>query len=137
MNLYIQTLFESAHAASIIPFGSEISHIAMRVYGGYNIPLACALAIAGGALGHAFNFGIGKTLKALHEQGTLRLKEKWYNDAAYFFNRGVFFLLLFCWLPFFNVLSLIAGFLGTGFYITMTLATLGLVGRYLWLLSLV
>ncbi len=134
MNLYIQTFFEAAHAASIIPGGSESGYIAMRVYGGHDMPIACFLAVAGATLGHIFNFSIGKILLSFYERGKLPIKESWYRDASYLFNRFGIFLLLLCWMPMVNILTVVAAFLGVRFYNAMIVIVVALVSRYIYLL---
>ena len=131
MNLYPPILYESAWAASIIPFGSDPTFFAMKDFGGYNMTLAFALAVAGGTMGQIFNWLFGYALRKLPITAQ---PPRWYPKLQPLFNRYGIFLLLFAWMPLFNILPVAVGFFGGRARIALPLLFLGEVAYYGWYL---
>ena len=127
MSQYLSVFTEAAHAASLIPLPSEATIYAMQLWGGHHMPLAVGLAIGGGALGHCFNWGIGKMLMRLpsspsHHPTYLKLQSV--------FNQYLFWLLALCFLPLMNLVVLISGMMGTPLRKVLPLVLLGLCYHY-------
>lgn len=131
MNHYLPILLETAWKASIIPLGNDPTFFAMKDFGGYNMPLACALAVIGGTTGQIFNWWIGRLLWKFP---VMSEPPRWYPEFKRVFNRyGVFFL-VFAWAPLFNVLALAAGFSRTRARIALPLLFIGEAAHYGWYL---
>ena len=134
MTLYLPILFESAWVASIIPFSSEPTFFAMKAFGGFNMPLATALAILGASGGMALNWAIGRFLIRFKNSGIFKISDDDYAYGAHMFNRYGIVLLLISWMPLCNLLAVIAGFLGTKPKVALALLMVGEMfnyGRYL------
>jgi membrane protein YqaA with SNARE-associated domain len=129
-NLYLQGFFESAYAASIIPFASEPTFFAMKAFGGHNMTAAFALAVIGAALGHLFNWWLGKMLRRLPPPGRGMLSEERYARAKAIFHRYGIWLLLFAWAPVCNFLVVAAGFFEVRPRIALPLIIAGLAVHY-------
>jgi membrane protein YqaA with SNARE-associated domain len=132
MSFYLQVFTEAAHTASIIPLGSEWTLAAMKSFGGYNLSLACAIAAAGAMVGQLFNWGVGRFLLKLKRTTQLHVPQEQYDRLAVAFQKYVVFALLFCWVPFFNFLTLAAAFLGVRLKTALPLIIVGLAGYYGW-----
>jgi membrane protein YqaA with SNARE-associated domain len=135
MNQYLQTAFESAWVASIVPFGAEPTFFAMQSFGGFNMPLAVAAAITGATLAQCVNFAIGKLLLKLKSHREYTVSDEWYAKLCEFFQTYGIFMLLFSWMPLCKMFVVAAGFFGTRFRLALPLVIIGLVynyGRYLF-----
>lgn len=134
MEHYLHVFLESAWVASIIPLSSEPSFSAMKAFGGFNMMLAFALAVAGATVGQLFNWLIGQFLLKLKNNGTFKLPDQHYAYAAFMFNRYGVFLLFFSWAPLCNLIVVAAGFLGARPKIVLPLVIAGQIfnyGRYI------
>lgn len=130
-NLYLQVLIESAWRASIIPLSSEATIYAMKLFGGYHIPLAVACAFTGAMLGQIFNLLLGYGLLTLKNKGIVPINDNAYSKSkGYFFKYYVFLLLLFGWAAGGNVLVIIAGFLGARMIMVLPLLAIGYLANY-------
>jgi len=134
MEHYLNIIFESAWTSSVIPFGHEPTFFSMLSFGGFNMPVAAALAIFGASAGQAFNWWIGKILKGGQEKQRMRINPASYEKAAHVFNKYLIWCLLFSWAPLFKVLVLLSGFLGGRFSIVMPLVVIGQIGYYCYFL---
>lgn len=131
MNLYLQIFTENIWRASLVPMGSNATLYAMKLFGGYNMPLAVLLAITGGMIGQTLNLLVGYGLLYLRTKGILRVNEKAYNSAQKsFYKYYVFCLLLFGWAAGGNVLVAIAGFLGARMIMVLPLVAVGYIVNY-------
>ena len=123
MNLYANVFIEAAHTASVIPFANNVTYFSMHGFGGFNMPLAFALATLGAFLGAKLNWIIGKAFSRLPGA-------KKYTSARAFFQRHGMYLLLFSFLPLLNFTSLAAGFLGLRARVAMPLCLISWAGYY-------
>lgn len=125
MDNYTNVFIESARVASIIPFSSEPTYFAMFYFGGFNMPLATALAVVGATLGMSLNWWIGNALLKLHKKKSFNVSEYWYNKCSSLFNKYGAILVLFCWLPLMKMLIVAAGFLNVRFRFLLPLIIIG------------
>lgn len=123
--MYLNILIESAWVATIIPWSQEPTFFAMKAFGGFNMPLAFALAVVGATLGHVFNWWLGGFMFKLKEKENWPLPQRYYDRAQRIFNRYLVFLLLFAWLPMFNFLVVASGFLGARLKLVLPLIIAG------------
>jgi membrane protein YqaA with SNARE-associated domain len=130
MTQYLNLFLESAGHASIIPFISDTTYYAMASFGGYNMKLAFALAVAGAVIGHAFNWGLGYGLYILKNKGYFIVSENCYTRRRPTFERWGIYLLLLSPLPLFNFFTVLAGFFQTRLHKTLLLVAIGQAVRY-------
>lgn len=131
MDIYFRVLYESAWVASVLPFSSEATFFAMRSFGGFNMPLAAALSVAGATIGMSFNWLLGRLLYNLHQKKhTFHISESWYKRVAELFNKYGVFLLLFSWAPLLKFVVVIAGFLNTRYRFVLPLIVIGHIFSY-------
>lgn len=136
MSAYLDVFTESALVASIIPFTHDPSFLAMLSFGGYNMPLATALAILGAATGAVFNFTLGRLLLYFYQKKNWLsfLSIETYNKSSGIFLRYFFVLLPFSWLSTLNFFVFLAGFLGTRAKLALSLVMAGQIAHYGWYL---
>ena len=125
MDNYTNVFIESARVASLIPFSSEPTFFAMFYFGGFNMPLAIALAVAGATIGMSVNWLIGKSLLKIHQKKKLSVSEYWYNKCSQLFNKYGAILVLFSWLPLMKLMLVAAGFLNVRFRFVLPLVIIG------------
>lgn len=125
MNNYFDVFIEALWTASIIPMSQEATYVAMRLFGGYNMPLAAALGITGATLGQLFNWWIGKKLVAAKDTKKFNVSDYWYDKISHIFNKYLLFLLLFCWAPLGGILLVIAGFIKTPLRLVLPIILVG------------
>jgi len=113
MNNYLNVFIESFHISSFIPLPTESTIFAMKAFGGFNMYLAVAMAVAGGVLAQMLSWFIGYALLRLRKKDGWNIPESVYERACYFFRKYALFLLLLSWATLGNVLVVIAAFLGT------------------------
>ena len=131
MNFYLDVLIESAWRASFIPLPSEATLAAMQAFGGYNIPLAVAMAVVGGVAIQMLNWWIGTLLfKLRNHTGGWNIPDTTLAKAQHIFTKYAVFLLLFAWATFGNVLVVIAGFLGAKPKMVLPLLVVGYAAHY-------
>jgi membrane protein YqaA with SNARE-associated domain len=128
--IYLTLLLECAGHASIIPFISDTTYYAMASFGGYNMALAFALAVAGGTAGQALNLLLGRGLHVLKTRGYFLISDRWYARYQPLFSRFGIWLLLLSFLPLFNFFSLLAGFFRTRLPLALTLIAIGQAFNY-------
>ena len=139
-NLYINVFLEAAHYASLIPLANEPTFFAMHAFsqlgGGFNMPFAVLCAIAGAALGAAFNFAIGGWLKYtyLKQEITKYVSVGQYGKAKKLFMRYGALLLFVSWMPLLNFSVVAAGFLGMRAKIALPIVLIGQIAHYGWFL---
>jgi membrane protein YqaA with SNARE-associated domain len=130
MNHYLNVLIESLWVASVIPGGSEPTFFSMKAFGGFSLPLACAIAVIGATIGQLFNWWLGKQIHKLQ-----RKQQKGFNPAMYekiqasFHKYGIFILLL-SWLPILNLFVVAAGMLQVPLRTALPLIIAGQVAAY-------
>lgn len=134
MSFYIDVFREAAFVSSPIPFAHEPTFFAMRSFGGYNMLIAAAFAVAGSALGAAFSFILGYgSFKLYQKKGNKNyLTIEKYNAASRSFRRCFLILLPFTWLPLLNLLVFVAGFLGIRAKLVFPLVIAGKTAYYCW-----
>ncbi len=132
MNFYLDVLLESILVSTPIPFVGNPTFFAMHGFGGYNMPLAAVVAVIGSAIGAAASFFFGYMfLKLYRKQGGERhLSREKYNLASHYFARYFIFILPFSWLPLFNFLAMVAGFLGMRYKLVLPLIIAGQIAHY-------
>lgn len=130
MDFYFKVFYEAAWSNSIIPFATEATYMALKLFGGYNLPGVCLLAIVGATIGQAFNWYVGQVLFKLHKNSSLHISEQWYNKISELFNKYGIFLLLFSWAPLCKLLLIVAGFLNTRLSFALSLVILGQIYYY-------
>jgi membrane protein YqaA with SNARE-associated domain len=130
MEFYFKVFYEAAWSNSIIPFASEATYMALKLFGGYNLPGVCLLAVIGATLGQMFNWYVGKLLFRLHKNSSLHLSEYWYNKISYLFNKYALFILLFTWAPLCKLFPILAGFLNARMGFVLSLVMLGQIYYY-------
>ena len=128
--LYFKVFYEAAWGNSLIPLASEATFLTLKSFGGFNMPLAAALAVFGATLGQTFNWILGTLLLSLHHQGMFRVSDYWYNKISYLFNTYLIFMLFFSWAPLCKVMLLIAGFLDTRLRFVLPLVIAGQIFNY-------
>lgn len=134
MNHYLNVLMESLWAGSIVPFAPDNTYYAMEALGGFNMPLATALAWLGAMLGLLFNWGVGHWLMRLQLQGRLTLQQSHYGKAVYYFNKYGILLLLLTWFNVFIYFALVAGFLRVPLRIALPLMAVGQAAFFAYVL---
>jgi membrane protein YqaA with SNARE-associated domain len=129
-DLYLNVLTEAARFASIVPFTSEPTFFAMKSFGGYNMPLACALAAAGAVAGQLFNWWMGTQLRGIpHKKNPDKVAR--FEHYKAFFNDAGMFLLLMCWVsPFGNLLAVVAGLFSVPLKKALPLVAIGEAAHY-------
>lgn len=132
MNLYLQVFLENAHAASVVPMASSAALLAMKAFGGYNMPLAYAIAVAGAVLGQTFNWYVGVLLR---KTPVGLLSDERYRHGKMLFHKYGIFLLLLCWAPIMNFVTVAAGFLEVRLKTALPLIILGTAAWFGWLLK--
>ncbi len=132
MSPYLSVFIESLWCASIIPLGQQPTFFAMLGFGGYNIPLALAVAISASILGMLFNWSLGRAMFAFYRQGKITLPAVNYDRASRIFCRYLWFLLFLCWSPMLNYMPLIAAFLNMRLRYALPLIVASQVGYYLY-----
>ncbi|MDX2112148.1 MAG: hypothetical protein SFW63_00195 [Alphaproteobacteria bacterium] len=130
MNHYLNVFFEAFHTATIIPFSSEATMAAMKAFGGFNIPAAIVLAIAGGVLGQMFNWWLGTFLASKRPSNGWNIPDSFYDKARHIFNTYLVFLLVLSWVTLGNFFTLAAGFLGAKPKMVFPLVLIGYVLHY-------
>ena len=130
MDPYFKVFYEAIWSASLVPFASDATFVAMQSFGGYNMPLAAAIAIVGATLGQLFNFQIGKIMFRFKEKGVLYISDYWFDKISKIFNKYGAFLILFSWISILRVLVVIAGFLNTKTRFVLPLIILGQIYHY-------
>ena len=125
MDNYTNVFIESARVASLIPFSSEPTFFAMFYFGGFNMPLAAAMAVAGSTLGMSVNWWIGSALLKQHKKKSFSVNEYWYNKCAALFNKYGALLVLLSWLPLMKLMLVAAGFLNVRFRFVLPLIIVG------------
>lgn len=123
--------FEAAWDASVVPLASEATLFALLAFDKGNLPVLLAVAIIGAVIGQLFNWWVGTLLKRVQMQNKLNISQDYYAKSARLFNYYGVFLLLLCWFSLFNVIVVIAGFLGTRLRIMLPLVIIAEVGYYL------
>jgi len=127
MNTLATIFLEAAHHASIVPMASEATIYAMKAFGNSEMQLPVLLAILGGLAGHGFNLFAGRRLMLLPSAPK---NERAYLLIQKYFNRYGFILLVFCFLSLGNVLTIIAGLLGTPMKKALPPIAAGLIFSY-------
>lgn len=127
MNHYLHVFFESIWAASIVPFSSHATFFAMKSFGGFNLPMAAALAIAGAILGQCFNWLVGRAMANYKKSVS---HQAWYGRVSVLFTQYGVFLLVFCWIPLGNLLVVLAGLLNARLRIVLPLVAVGELYHY-------
>ena len=130
MDNYTNVFIESARVASIIPFASEPTFFAMFYFGGFNMPLAAGLAVAGATVGMSFNWLVGKMLLEWHKKKSFNVNEYWYNKCAALFGKYGAILILLSWLPLMKFMLVAAGFLNVRYRFVLPLVVIGHVMCY-------
>lgn len=127
MDSLTQIFLEAAHRASLVPLASEATIYAMKSFGSFALEVPVAAAVAGGLAGHAFNLLLGRWLMRLPSSPK---HHAFFQTLARHFNRYGFVLLVFAPLALGNVLTLIAGMLGTPLKKALPAIVLGLAWHY-------
>ena len=127
MNNLINILIEAAHHASIVPLATEATIYAMKSFGEQAMTLPVLAAILGAALGHSFNWWLGKMLMRLPSAPKNEYK---YKVIAEYFNRYFFVVLVLAPLSLGNVLVVAAGMLGCPLKKTLPAVLIGLCYYY-------
>ncbi len=104
--------------------------VAMKAFGGFNMPAAIAMAIAGGVLGQMFNWWIGSFLMKKRPADGWNIPDAIYEKAQRIFNQYLVFLLVLSWVTLGNVFTLVAGFLGAKPKMVLPLVLIGYVLHY-------
>ena len=110
MNHYLNVFIEAMWTASIFPMSYDATFDAMRLFGGFKMPKAAAIAIIGATIGQLCNWTLGRTLFTIRHKAHFNISERVYAKTAHIFNTYLVFLLLFSWLPIGNILLCVAGF---------------------------
>jgi membrane protein YqaA with SNARE-associated domain len=126
MEHLFSVVWEAAHRASIVPFASEAAIYAMQAFG-QPLLLPVLAAIAGGVLGHFFNWGVGRALMRLP---SAPVHQPIYHLLQTHFNRYGFVVLLFAWVPLGNILAVAAGMMNTPLKKALPAIAAGLVFHY-------
>lgn len=133
--IYLHILLEHIWLACILPFANDATIYAMMGFGGYNIPQAVAMALIGCFIGFSINWLIGQFIYKLYSQGKLKMSQKGFEKYQRFYQRYFLFSLLLSWLPFMNITVILAGAYNVRYHTAITLAMLGELGYFLFLLQ--
>lgn len=123
----IDIFIEAAHRASLIPLASEATVYAMKSFGNHAMEAPIVAAILGGLAGHGFNLMIGRWLMKLPNSPK---HHDFFQKLQLHFNRYGFVLLLLAPLALGNILTTLAGMLGTPLKKAVPMIGLGLVVYY-------
>lgn len=136
MTAYL-VLFASAFlAATILPFYSEITLVAMLTED-FSRPLIWMTATLGNSLGAACNWLLGRYLVHFQDRRWFPFKEEQLGRSQRWFQRYGKWSLLFAWLPVGgDALTFIAGLMRIRFDIFFVLTAIGKGTRYLVVLLL-
>ena len=113
---YFLLFIDSLTAALILPVKSEIVVYALLVFKKYDHNLIFAIVLLASVLGSLFNWWLGKKLQFLKHTKPLKNKIAELANAEKKWNKILVWMLIFSPLKIIgNPLSLMAGFLNTGF----------------------
>lgn len=122
--LLFDIFIEQLHAATIIPFASDATLVAMKSFG-QEITLPVIVAFIASLIGQSFNWALGAGLYRLAQKKGHLTQTTSYAKTALAFNKYLLFTLIFSWFAIFNLFVLAAGFLGTRFKVALPIITLG------------
>lgn len=129
---YLHVLLEYAWRASFVPFSSIATLAAMKAWGGFNLQLGFAMATLGLVLGYTANWLLGRFLLRQYKSGKFSISPEWYARVAHIFIKYLFFILLFSWFGFFNLISVAAAFLGCRWFMVVPLSAFGHAAYVYW-----
>lgn len=129
-------LFISAFgAATILPFYSEITFIAM-LNQSYNVGWVWFVATLGNTLGAAVNWILGRYMLKFESRRWFPFKISRLHRAQHWFQRYGVWSLLFAWLPIGgDALTFIAGIMKVRFSVFIVLTAIGKGVRYLMVIG--
>lgn len=127
---YLQIFIETAHVASIIPFGNDATIYAMKSFGGFDMTTATFTAIVGASAGQSFNWLLGHALLRLMHNEQWKLRPDLYEKTQRLFHRYGIWLLPLSFVPMLNFITVAAGFLRIPYRLVLPLATLGASAHY-------
>ncbi len=131
--MYLAIFAEAFGSAQLIAFSSHTTFFALRGFGGeQSLVIAALCALAGGALGQMVNWGLGRLLLLLREQGRIHISDETYSTARQHFQRFFLPLLLFSWFGLVSVLVVAAGFFRIRWWIALAWITAGYAGYFGW-----
>lgn len=102
---------ESIWEASIIPFAQETTLAALHAFKSPDYTVAIIIAFFAALIGQTANWLLGALLAKSYDSGAFKLKPAYYAKAQSIFKRYGLFLLVLSFIPFVNIIVVIAGFL--------------------------
>lgn len=134
---YLFLFFDSLTAAIILPIKTEAAVHVMSISGLYNNYLIFIIATISSTLGSIINWKIGQILIFLKQTKVLIKHKTQIEEAEVKWNKYVIWMLLFSSLKILgNPLSLLAGFLRSGFGKFFTIIIFGKIAYYFYLIFL-
>lgn len=124
-------------AATIFPAQSEAVLIGLSTAGGHAKLVLLTVATIGNVLGSVINWLLGHYLNQFQDRKWFPVKGRTLNKAKSMYLKYSVWTLLLAWVPFIgDPLTLVAGIFRTNILIFIILVTIGKVGRYAFLLSI-
>ncbi len=132
---YFFLFLDSFLSALILPIRSEVAVYAMFIFKKYNPHLIFLIALSASVCGSLVNWFLGRKLQFLKESVALKKKRREIKNAQEKWDKYVVWLLIFSPLKVLgNPLSLLAGFLNTGFKKFFYLIFISKFIYYFWLI---
>ena len=134
MITYFFLFFISFLAATIFPFSSELTLVALLNKGIYSSFLIISSASLGNILGSIFNWFLGFYLLGHIKKKWFPFKRNQIDKASKKFSKYGAWSLLFAWVPVIgDPLTFVAGILRVNFLLFLSLVAIGKISRYIFL----
>ena len=134
MTPYFFLFFTSFLAATIFPFSSELTLVALLNKGIYSSFLIISTASLGNILGSIFNWFLGFYLLGHINKKWFPFNQNQINEASKRFSKYGVWSLLFAWVPVVgDPLTFVAGILRVNFLLFLILVAVGKISRYFFL----
>ena len=123
-------------AATILPAQSEIVLVGLNFKSDISSYVLLVVATFGNVLGSVINWFLGRYLRHFKGKKYFPIKEKSLTKATDIYNKYGVWTLLLAWVPFIgDPLTIVAGILRTNIIVFLILVTIGKMGRYAAILS--
>ena len=136
--IYLSLFAISFLAATILPFSSELTLVALIATSNYDNLLLLIAASFGNVLGSVINWGLGFYSRNLTTKKWFPFKENQIEGSSKWFRKFGKWSLLFAWVPIVgDPLTFVAGLLRVRFLDFIILVAIGKVSRYFTIFYLI